>query len=303
MFGTKVTVLMPVYNGEKYLKEAIDSILSQSFKDFELLIINDGSSDNTENLLKSYNDFRIRIIDNKTNKGLIYSLNLGIKESKGEFIARMDADDISYPDRLKIQYEFMKDNPDVCVCGTGFQSFGESNFIHSQNKQITIFNLIKNNPVAHPTVFIRKSILFKYNLEYSYDFFACEDYELWSRIILVSKIVNIPNILLKYRTHNTNVSKVFSIQQNENANRVKESLLKKIFDKDDRKVIDFVFYLRKMSVNIQFFMFNFIKLKNSKSSIKICLFGIIPFIKIKKRKVYLFNFIYIGKTSKDVNYN
>ena len=232
----KITVLMPVYNGEKYLKEAIDSILSQSFKDFELLIINDGSTDNTENLLKSYNDFRIRIIDNKTNKGLIYSLNLGIKESKGEFIARMDADDISYPDRLKIQYEFMKNNPDVCVCGTGYQSFGAANFIHSQNKQITIFDLTKNCCIAHHTVFIRKSILSKYNLEYSYDFFACEDYELWSRIVCLSKIVNIPDILLKYRIHNTNISKVFSIQQNKNTNRVKEALLQKIFDKEDRKI-------------------------------------------------------------------
>src|SRR5580698_9685158 len=107
----KVTVLMPVYNGEKYIKEALESILQQTFIDFEFLIINDGSTDNSVSIIKSFNDNRIRLIHNEKNSGLVYSLNKGIGLSNGEYIARMDCDDVSIPERLEKQVGFLNSNP------------------------------------------------------------------------------------------------------------------------------------------------------------------------------------------------
>ncbi|MCP8319033.1 MAG: glycosyltransferase, partial [Candidatus Methylarchaceae archaeon HK01B] len=118
MKSPKITILMSVYNGEKYLREAIDSILNQTFKDFEFLIINDGSTDRTVEILRSYHDSRIKIITNEKNMGLTKSLNKGLKIARSEYVARMDADDISYPRRLEVQYEYMKKNPDVGIVGS-----------------------------------------------------------------------------------------------------------------------------------------------------------------------------------------
>ena len=118
MKNPRITVLMSVYNGEKYLKEAIDSVLSQTFKDFEVLIINDGSIDKTSKILKTYKDPRIRIINNKKNIGLTKSLNKGLKLARGEYIARMDDDDVSKPNRLEKQFEFMEKNSKYAVVGS-----------------------------------------------------------------------------------------------------------------------------------------------------------------------------------------
>ena len=113
----KVTVLMPVYNCEKYLRESIESILNQTFKDFEFLIINDGSSDKSAEIVESYNDNRINFVQNEKNIGLAASLNRGLDIAKGEYIARMDADDISLPERLEKQVRFMETNPQIGICG------------------------------------------------------------------------------------------------------------------------------------------------------------------------------------------
>ena len=117
MKNPKVTVLMSVYNGEKYLQEAIDSILEQTFKDFEFLIINDGSTDKTGEILESYHDLRIKIINNEKNIGLTKSLNKGLKLARGEYIARQDADDISMPERLEKEVEFLETHQDYAVVG------------------------------------------------------------------------------------------------------------------------------------------------------------------------------------------
>ena len=118
----KITVLMPVYNGEKYLRESVDSILNQTFTDFELLIINDGSTDSSMEILNSYSDSRIRIVTNEVNLRLIKTLNKGIDLATGEYIARMDCDDIADPKRLEIQLQYMEKHPDVAVCGTGVKA-------------------------------------------------------------------------------------------------------------------------------------------------------------------------------------
>ena len=125
MTSATVTVLMPVYNGEMYLREAIDSILHQTFTDFEFLIINDGSTDNSETIILSYDDSRIRYEKNDSNLKLIATLNKGIELAKGKYIVRMDADDISIPDRIEKQVAFLEKNPDVGICGSWFTAFGQ----------------------------------------------------------------------------------------------------------------------------------------------------------------------------------
>ena len=165
-----VTVLLPVYNSEMFLREAIDSILSQSFKDFEFLIINDGSSDNSLNIINSYHDQRIKLIDNIQNKGLIFSLNKGIDLAKGKYIARMDADDISLPERLETQINYFQKYPNAeVICSpiiTITESGGLTKNWEADNNIRTVEeikkNLPKENCIAHPSVMIKTITAKKY---------------------------------------------------------------------------------------------------------------------------------------------
>ena len=205
-----VTVLMPVYNGEKYLEEAIKSILNQTFKDFEFLIINDGSTDNSVKIIESFNDPRLRLIHNESNLGLIKTLNKGLKLSNGKYIARMDCDDISLPKRLSIQVRFMEKHQEIGVCGSWVKIIGlEQSFINKypqKHKEARAY-LLFNTPFAHPAVVVRKELVQKYQLEYNENYKHAEDYELWSRIIDYTKISNIPKVLLHYRMHPESASK------------------------------------------------------------------------------------------------
>lgn len=209
----KISVIMSVFNAERCVSRAIESIMKQTFKNFELIIIEDGSNDNTLDILKNYakNDKRIKLVINKTNIGLTKSLNKGIKLSKGEFIARHDVDDVSLPFRLEKQLDFMTNNPEFAFCG--------SNIFIQQNQKydIKIFEideirkkLIIKNCFTHSTIFIRKGVLNLYgffNEKYLYG----QDYELWCRLIfrynlkaknLKNKLVimNIPNERLSQKS-------------------------------------------------------------------------------------------------------
>ena len=205
-----ITVLMAVYNGEKYLREAIESILTQSYTDFEFLIINDGSSDRTEEIIVSYNDERIRYIKNDKNLKLIASLNKGLDLAKGEYIARMDADDISLPNRLEKQVKFMENNPEVGLLGTCVRTIGlEDNFdikYMEGHDQIRL-KLLFDNYITHPTVMLRSEILKKNNLKYP-DLLHTEDYALWVLLSNYAKIEILPEILLHYRCHGNNISEL-----------------------------------------------------------------------------------------------
>lgn len=207
----KVSVLMPVYNAGQYLAQAIDSILSQSFRDWELILINDGSTDDSESIICHYDDERIYYIKNTTNLGLIETLNKGIDYCHGEYIARMDADDISLPDRFKHQVSFLDDHPAYIMCGTnavvidnaGNQTGKIRNLIGNDYLQI---NLLFSPPFIHPSVMIRSNIL--YNNRYDKRYKHVEDFELWTRIARLGKVANINKELLKYRWHDSNVSVV-----------------------------------------------------------------------------------------------
>src|SRR6185295_9135648 len=162
MTPPQVSVLMSVYNGEKYLKEAMESILNQSFSDFEFLIFNDSSTDSSREIILSYNDPRIVLIDNKKNIGLTKTLNKGISLAKGKYIARMDADDVCHPERLNEQVNYLDKNAEVAVCGTWVQFLNENEVVKLPTKKNEIKTLLFcNSCLAHPSVMIRKSFLEK----------------------------------------------------------------------------------------------------------------------------------------------
>ena len=206
-----ISVILPAYNASKTISEAIDSILSQSFKDWEMLVINDGSIDNTKDIIQGYTDSRIKYIENEGNKGLVYSLNRGISLSQGVYIARMDADDICYPDRLAKQVSFMNAHPSVIVCGTQIEYFGSklSNYrklrFPCKNKELKS-KLAISTCFAHPTVLIRRIVLEKNNIKYDDNFKNAEDFSLWIDLSPFGEFANLPEKLLKYRISDFQIS-------------------------------------------------------------------------------------------------
>lgn len=198
----KISVIMSVYNCEKYLKYAVDSILNQTYKDFEFIIINDGSTDKSREILESYKDDRIKLFNNK-NKGLTKSLNEAIGYSKGEYIARIDADDIALPERFEKQVKFLDSNPEIVMCGTWADFINEDGEILREFRRPVTDRDIKreivfHNPFIHPSVMMRKSVFDKIGL-YDESFRHAQDYELWTRIVTKFKTANIPEKLLRYR--------------------------------------------------------------------------------------------------------
>lgn len=227
----KITVLMPVYNCEKYLRESIESILNQTFNDFELIVINDCSTDQSREIIKSYDDERIVLIENDKNLGISESLNKGLAIAKGKYIARMDGDDISFKNRLVKQYEFMEKNKDIGLCGTHVEVFNKSNSrIHRcpiENEEIRVLQIF-NSAFAHPTVMIRNRILKKYNLKYDSYYDGMEDYHLWIKISEVSKVANLNDVLLKYRDHDNQVTKKMTKLQLLRSRELREINLSKL---------------------------------------------------------------------------
>jgi glycosyltransferase involved in cell wall biosynthesis len=204
---------MPVYNVDMYLAEAINSMLQQTVTDFELLIINDGSTDSTRDVVLKFTDPRIRFIENEHNIGLANTLNKGIDLARGEYIARMDGDDISLPHRLEKQAAILDQHPDIDVCGAGFRFFGAKNatVINPEQHEAIKAGLLFSCCVTIPLY--RKKSLMEAHLQYEQEFFPAEDYRFWTECILKGlKIHNIQEILFLYRMHPTQVSEVMTNQ-------------------------------------------------------------------------------------------
>jgi len=219
-----ISILMPVYNAELFLREAIESILNQSFSDFEFIIINDGSTDKSKEIIISYNDPRIKYIENEGNIQLIATLNKGINLAKGKYIARMDADDISINERLKHQFDFMESNQDIGLCGTWFETFSNTGNIQivkylCDDFDIRIKHLYQIH-LSHGTSMIRTDVLRKNNLFFNKEFIHAEDYELWTKISVYSKLANIPRVLYRVRNNEQSVSNVYKEIQTENTKRI-----------------------------------------------------------------------------------
>jgi len=205
----KVSVLMPVYNAQQFLAEAIDSIIQQCFEDWELIIIDDGSTDTSASIINQYKDNRIYCLKNEENLGLIKTLNRGVNYCNGEYIARMDADDIAMRDRLKLQVEFMDTHPQYVMCGSNALVINNENEVTGKIKNLTNnyylqVNLLFSVPFIHPSMIIRREALLENR--YDEDYLHVEDYELWCRLSQKGKIANLSQYLLHYRWHNTNVS-------------------------------------------------------------------------------------------------
>jgi glycosyltransferase involved in cell wall biosynthesis len=206
MESTKVSVLMPCFNSERFIELAIESVLNQTYRNFELIILDDGSTDKTKSIIEGFQDPRIILFSENENKGIVFQLNKGIKHASGEYIARMDADDISLPERFQKQIEFLEnpENHKIDVLGTDAVSIGSSRkpIIHHNYvpKQIS-FLLNFKCPILHPTVMMRKSI-FDTGLRYSEDFKYAEDYALWRTVDKGCNIAILANQLLMYRIHN-----------------------------------------------------------------------------------------------------
>jgi glycosyltransferase involved in cell wall biosynthesis len=200
----KVTVLMSVYNGERYLREAIDSILTQTFLDFELAIVNDGSIDSTAEIISSYNDPRIRLINNARNLGLTKSLNKGLELARGQFVARQDADDISEPERLAKQVDFLEAHPDIALLGTFYQEIDErGNKIADCKLPCDCTNirwaLFFYTPFIHGSVMFRRATALAKIGFYNEHFRYAQDYDYWCRIALSLKVANLNEYLVGYR--------------------------------------------------------------------------------------------------------
>ncbi len=203
-----ITVLMPVYNAERYVKSAMVSILDQTFTDFELLIIDDGSTDKTDEILAEFNDSRIRVVKNEVNSGIVYSLNKGVALARGKYIARMDADDISEPNRLMLQHDYMANHPEVDLCGSGMILFNDGGVIgkiyYSLDLDALKAEALFNSPFPHPGVMIKREILL--NNPYRAEALHAEDYDLWSRLLRNYRGMNLPDFLLRYRISSDNLT-------------------------------------------------------------------------------------------------
>lgn len=210
MAAVQISVVMPVYNEEKYVQEAIQSILNQTEQNFELIIIDDGSDDRTASILASYTEKNIKMIRHNTPKGIVKSLNEGIQMAQGRYIARMDGDDIAVPDRFEIQLGFMKNHPDIKITGSFLEIMDETGkklydeYFLQTPEELRNFSTRMRSELAHPTVFADAEVLRSHPYLESYH--RAEDYELFSRLCHVYDCAVIPEVLLRYRRHSASVS-------------------------------------------------------------------------------------------------
>ncbi|WP_191016996.1 glycosyltransferase family 2 protein [Treponema zioleckii] len=210
----EISIIMPVYNGEAFLNEAIDSVINQTFSDWEFIIINEfGSNEKATTILRDYEkkDSRIKIVQNTERLRISASMNVGIDNAKGKYIARMDADDICAPNRLAIQHEYMEQHTDIDICGIKPTLFGEANWewkVETDSETLKSDTLFFT-PFVHPTIMIRKESLEKQHLRYDKNFHYTEDYEFFERAAYSLKYANITDqSLYRYRMHSKNATNV-----------------------------------------------------------------------------------------------
>lgn len=241
----KVTVLMPVYNGERFLRPAIESILNQTFTDFELLIINDGSTDSSDAIIRSYSDPRIVYRVNERNVNLAQTLNKGTELARGKYIARMDSDDISLPRRLEKQVWFLDTHPEIALLGTGCAQINEANrrlryFRMPSHPLVIRWKIIFLNCFIHSSVMFRKQALEKRRLSYGvvpdclnmpgFQTWGIgdEDYLLFGALSLLEAADNLPEALLLYRIQSQSLTRKFGPKQREQENRIQVALASKV---------------------------------------------------------------------------
>lgn len=220
MTSPQISVLIPVYNSAPYLKKTIQSVLAQTLTDFELILLNDASSDNSEEIILTFTDPRIRYYKNENNLGISLSRNKLLDLAQGKYIAILDNDDICLANRLEIQAKYMDEHPDVSICGTRFELFTSNHQMPFYKKwfinlgwiwchpyQPNLQDALKGNIFMHPTAMYRKDDFLKHNIRYNAEYTPAEDYDIAKQALFEGlKIINIPQILLKYNLHGNNFS-------------------------------------------------------------------------------------------------
>ena len=277
----KISVIMSVYNSEKFLNESIQSILNQTFKDFEFIIIDDCSTDNSLKIIKRYADLddRIKLINNNKNIGLTKSLNKEIKIAQGKYIARQDADDISLPERFKKQFTFLEENENVFLLGSGSISINEKGIKRGIFKPLIFFEKIAKtlpykNCIHHP------SVMFRNLKEYLYreKFFYSQDYDLYLRLLSNNKrFANIKEPLIKYRINPNAISWTKKAKQKLFAEKAKEFYRQRLkFEKDEynqfdpNKILDIDVEKSTNKIILEQEIFSSFKLNNFKRTRKFC---------------------------------
>jgi glycosyltransferase involved in cell wall biosynthesis len=229
--GPVISIVMAAFNEEQHIGECIDSVLNQTFRDFEFIVVNDGSTDRTEEIILSYNDQRIRHIRNTENLKLIKSLNIGLKAAKGKYITRMDADDICVPERLAQQFAFMESHPHIGISGSQLMVFGSTTgAMHYPLTHDSIrLYLMKTSCFGNNVVMFRKNIMEQHQLFFPEGYLHAEDYKCWTNWIGHTQAANLDAYLVKYRAHQQSVSVQHRQVQRETRNRVRKEYLENLF--------------------------------------------------------------------------
>lgn len=244
MHSPVLSVIMPVYNAEKYVYEAIDSILKQTFADFEFLIFDDCSTDSSRDIILSFKDPRIRFFASPSNTGYVKHLNDGLIHARGQYIARMDADDVADPERFIEQLDYLNQHKQVGVCGTWIEFIGAKEGVLEypvEHQDIITYLLLFGNCIAHPAVMLRRSVLVDSQLSYDASLEPAEDYDIWNRLAVVSELHNLPKVLLKYRVHERNESVVKKIQQDKAVTIIRDRLIDDQLQSPSKFFNDFLF--------------------------------------------------------------
>jgi glycosyltransferase involved in cell wall biosynthesis len=273
-----ISVIMPVFNSEKYIFEAINSILNQTLTDFEFIIINDASKDGTQVLLNSMIDKRIIQIENKIQKGNYKCRNIGMAAAKGCFIAIMDSDDIAMPNRLAIQYEFMLKRPDCVALGSNIEMMKNNHFFllkRVESSDEIKIGLLKDNMCTHPSLMLRTEVLKKYQIIYNESYLYASDYDLMVQLSRIGKIYNLSEVLLQYRIHPNQITNQFNKQQTDFANQIRLKQLTQILHINPKK--------REIKMHLSLMRDSIVRVKEMKRMEKWCM-KIIN--KNKKYKVY-----------------
>jgi len=226
-----VTVLMPVYNGEPFVADAVESILGQTFRDFEFLILDDASTDRSVEIIEGYGDSRIRIVRNEQQIELIRTLNRGLELARGKYVARMDADDISLPERLERQVAFLEANPDVGACGAWVVTMGDCEgeiWGYPESATEIRCRLLFDAALAHPSVCMRRDAFARHHLQFDEAYPHAEDYQLWRTASEKFPLANIGEVLVRYRIHADSVSQRCRQQQEATVGRIHEEALSRL---------------------------------------------------------------------------
>ena len=245
-----ISVIMPVYNTkEQYLREAIESVLSQTFSDFEFFIINDGSTNNAEAVIKSYNDERIKYIY-QNHAGIVEALNNGLKQAKGKYIARMDSDDICVSSRFEKQVRYMEKNKKVGLCGTCVEEFDETGIIPGVfapfKKHPKMIDILFMTIICHPTAMFRTSVLKNNNILYSFDYPFAEDHDMWHQMLKVSRVYVLQKKLLRYRRHCQSSSSVNAEFGANSHKKVKAEIIKELYPNIDLNINNFDYIMSEI---------------------------------------------------------